>query len=204
MSGSSQAKRSVVFRLVLGGLLFILLLLFVITAYRQFPISPVLIVALVVLTVGVVIGVSVTILNRRRRTAIAQIRQQEPDGPLFITEWNALMLPAFVSDPELVAGADERGFGVDLVGNANGITLWRVTHHGAVLLGRIPWSGVQSLTPGEVKAPVGPKHVPTLTIAFDASDGLTSPVQLVVRRDPVATVIRELTRDRPESISGDR
>jgi hypothetical protein len=196
MRADSGLKNPVVIHIFVQIGVFLALLAATLLVAQSLELSVVATIAATVLPATVIIlisvGYSMAILKQRSRRA--SVVANNPGATVVSAEWNSGVLAPFLRGTNSTHSS-YRGFGVEIAADEDGVSIWRGhTKGGALLLGKLSWSQIDSVESGTVKAMIGSRVAPTVKILVrpGANSPFVDEIELIVPRMPIEEALSAL------------
>lgn len=201
MRAERGIKNPVVFGVVIHAVVFVALLASLSLMARSLDQSIVIVVvaAVVPATIIVLVSFGFWAAAVKERTRHRIVVSRNPGAPVVPLEWSSAVLAPFVKDPS-ESSSNDRGFGLEIAVDGSGMSFWRSrTTRDVISIGRLDWSQIESVHAGSVKAVIGPRVAPTVTITLrpGVESPFTDEIELLVRKVPVEHAVAALQPPMP-------
>lgn len=160
-------------------------------------VSAVMVIVLGFLICGLIMTIAMMVFYHNQRLGRRLVAERNPGATIVTMAWSGMLLPSFVTSSALLKGANMKGFNVDVVASAQGLSFWRGGRR-IVELGTIPWASLRSIEPSRFPAAIGSRLIESVVFEFDYNPTLLSPITLVPnKKEPTAQIVDRLLTKRP-------
>lgn len=200
MRAERGLENPVVFGMLIHGLVFVALLGAISLMARSLDQNILIIVVASVVPATIIVLVSFGFWAAavRERTRHRIVVARNPGATVVPLEWSSAVLAPFVRDPS--ASSNDRGFGLEVAVDGSGMSFWRSrTTRDVISIGRLNWSQIESVHAGSVKAVIGRRVAPTVTITLRSGvkAPFTDEIELLVRKVRVDDAVAALQPPMP-------